>query len=153
MRHNDFGPEERAAELLRRDEEIALDMMNQIAADNSIDGTQFTREQVLTLLARRLDLERKVGTDYQLAHRNLMMDFRAELSSRGLPDQEIIQFFEDLETDTVDGMLQSVDRILCLIEVISVYADRLAAEKAARAAMSAPKEPDILRAIFGLEDK
>lgn len=138
------------ADLSVEDEAIATEIIDKVAADNGITNDLFTREQVTNIIKARLDRERGLTAEQQMEHRQMMTEFREDLTEHGLPAHEILDFFQNLDLDTPEGLRFAVDDIITLGEVISEYAVRLEAEKAARASMPKPKNADVLRDIFGL---
>lgn len=139
------------ANLSVEDEAIATEIIDKVAADNGITTDLFAREQVIDIIKARLDRERGLTAEQQLAHKQMMVDFQEDLAEHELPAKEILAFVQNLDLTTLDGLRLMVDDVISLGEIISEYAVRLSAEKAARTSMPTPKNADVLRNIFGLD--
>lgn len=168
--HNNDAPtpkeQAQAAEAARAEEQAAADtakiaeIIDQEARSiPAVEGEEvrFTREQVERIAGACLAYARKQpdpaeAAAQKLAYDEMLLTFKQELLEHGMPADELLRFFRELDLTTLEGLRYAVDAVLQLQTVILEYAERYEAAKAARANMPQRKKTDVFRQIFGLEE-
>lgn len=124
------------------------------AQDADSSELLFTKEQVSQMLQDCLDRDRamdKPTEDEQraakLAHDEMMLSFRADLTDHGLPAEEIIDTFTGFDFTTPEGLRNAVDDMMDLYEIIADYSAQYAATIAAKKNIP-DRKPDIIQEIF-----